>query len=40
VLIKCRTEEHFKKNGKWYLIGIVGAAGAVSAYYYFKKSNE
>jgi hypothetical protein len=37
VLIKGKTKEHFEKNGKWYLIGIVGAAGAISAYYYFNK---
>lgn len=34
-IIKIKTKEHFEKYGKWYLVGIVGAAGAISAYYYF-----
>lgn len=33
-IIKVKTKEHFEKYGKWYLVGIVGAAGAISAYYY------
>lgn len=40
VLIKGKTKDHFEKNGKWYLIGIVGAAGAISAYYFFRPNDR
>lgn len=39
-IIKVKTKEHFEKYGKWYLVGIVGAAGAISAYYYFHPFSE
>ena len=39
-LVKVKAKEHFKNYGKWYLVGIVGAAGAISAYYYFHPHNS